>query len=159
MRTSFLLESNPWYNICMSQHHLSFLSSLFGENDIPRKKILRSIKAKADQKRTWAEKIADWMTSNFGSMTFLLVNALFFTVWLLNKRKRIKNRYCIYLSGIDKKPHGEKSRIHQEKSHTAEIRCHPIGYFFCPGSLLVSLGLNTAEYFFPRDVVFSKQRG
>jgi len=83
MRTSFLLESNPWYNICMSQHHLSFLSSLFGENDIPRKKILRSIKAKADQKRTWAEKIADWMTSNFGSMTFLLVNALFFTVWLL----------------------------------------------------------------------------
>src|SRR3990167_1077425 len=159
MRTSFLLESNPWYNICMSQHHLSFLSSLFGENDIPRKKILRSIKAKADQKRTWAEKIADWMTSNFGSMTFLLVNATLFPVWLLVNSGQIDAISIFDPFPFVKQPHGEKKRIHQEKSHTAEIRCHPIGYFFCPGSLLVSLGLNTAEYFFPRDVVFSKQRG
>ncbi len=67
----------------MSQNHISFLHSLFGDNEESKRKILRSIKAKADKKRTNAEKIADFMTLNFGSMFFLFINALLFVVWIL----------------------------------------------------------------------------
>jgi len=67
----------------MSQNHLSFLRSLFGEQEDSRRKILRSFKAKIDARRTITEKIADWMTSSFGSMFFLSANALFFIIWLL----------------------------------------------------------------------------
>ncbi len=47
------------------------------------KKILRTIKARADAKRTPSEKLADWMTSTFGSMTFLILNTLLFLFWIL----------------------------------------------------------------------------
>jgi len=67
----------------MSQNHLSFLHTIFGENGEPKRKIFKSIKAKADSRRTAVEKIADWMTSHFGSMTFLILNALFFLFWIL----------------------------------------------------------------------------
>lgn len=73
----------------MSQNHISFLRSLFGENEESKRKILQSIKAKADAKRTKSEKIADWMTSSFGSMTFLSINAVLFTVWLLINTNQI----------------------------------------------------------------------
>src|SRR3989338_11681097 len=76
----------------MSTNHLSFLYSLFGENQEPkRRKILRTIKAKADAKRTVSEKIADWMTSHFGSMNFLLLNTFLFIVWLLINTNQIKS--------------------------------------------------------------------
>lgn len=65
------------------QNHISFLHSLFGDNEEVKRKILKSIKAKADAKRTVAEKVADYMTLNFGSMTFLFINALLFIVWVL----------------------------------------------------------------------------
>lgn len=74
----------------MSQNHLSFLKSLFGENEEPRRKIFRSIKAKADAKRTTIEKMADWMTANFGSMTFLLLNVFIFVAWILINTNQIK---------------------------------------------------------------------
>jgi len=67
----------------MSQNHLSFLRSLFGEQEDSRRKILRSFKAKIDAKRTISEKLADSTTSSFGSMIFLSFNAVFFIVWLL----------------------------------------------------------------------------
>lgn len=67
----------------MSKNHISFLHSLFGENDESRKKIFRSIKAKSDAKRTPVERIADWMTSGFGSVTFLLMNVFLFIAWIL----------------------------------------------------------------------------
>ncbi len=70
----------------MSNNPLSFLSSLFDDDAKspgPRKKVIRSIKAKADARRTPAERLADWMTSSFGSMAFLLLNAVFFFVWIL----------------------------------------------------------------------------
>ncbi len=41
------------------------------------------MKAKADAKRTRMEKMADMMTSKFGSNTFLWFNVILFTVWLL----------------------------------------------------------------------------
>lgn len=47
------------------------------------KRIIRSLKTKADAKRTLSEKIADWMTGTFGSIPFLIVNILFFSLWIL----------------------------------------------------------------------------
>lgn len=49
----------------------------------PSRKIIQSIKAKADKKRTTSEVIADWMTQKLGSITFLTINALFFIAWIL----------------------------------------------------------------------------
>src|SRR3989344_6928852 len=75
----------------MLENQLSFLKSLFGENnEESRRKILKSIKAKADAKRTNMEKMADWMTSKFGSNTFLLFNVALFTAWVLINTGRIK---------------------------------------------------------------------
>lgn len=42
----------------------------------------KTLKAKANARRTKVEKIADWMTARFGSMEFLLVNALVFLFWI-----------------------------------------------------------------------------
>ncbi|MEK9147501.1 MAG: DUF1003 domain-containing protein [Patescibacteria group bacterium] len=67
----------------MSQNHISFLKLLFGENDESRRKIFHSIKTKADARRTISERIADWMTSSFGSITFLIINVLIFLFWIL----------------------------------------------------------------------------
>jgi len=62
----------------------SFLPNIFDdENEEPRKRVIKSIKAKADAKRTPIQKFADWMTSGFGSMAFLSLNVIFFTVWVL----------------------------------------------------------------------------
>jgi|SRR3989344_249746 len=47
-----------------------------------KRKILHSIKAKADERRTLSERVADNMTSSFGSMTFLLANIIFFFAWI-----------------------------------------------------------------------------
>src|SRR3989338_11596361 len=74
----------------MPQNHLSFLRLLFGENEESRRRIFRSIKAKADAKRTALERTADWMTARFGGMTFLLLNILVFTVWILINTDQIQ---------------------------------------------------------------------
>jgi uncharacterized membrane protein len=47
------------------------------------RKLIQSVKAKADAKRTRSERMADWLTEKFGSMTFLLLNAAWFTVWII----------------------------------------------------------------------------
>jgi uncharacterized membrane protein len=60
------------------------------QNEGPRKKIFQSIKAKADFERTRTEKIADWMTNSFGSITFLIINVGFFTLWILINTNQIK---------------------------------------------------------------------
>lgn len=68
----------------MSHKHISFLKTLFGENDTSsRKRIFRSMKAKADSKRTNMERMADFMTSHFGTNTFLLFNVFLFIGWVL----------------------------------------------------------------------------
>lgn len=74
----------------MSQNHLSFLKSLFGENEEPRRKIFQSIKAQADAKRTLTEKMADSMTLSFGSVSFLLLNIFLFVAWVLINTGQIK---------------------------------------------------------------------
>ncbi len=67
----------------MSQNHVSFLKSLFGEREESKSTILKSIKSKFDAKRTKMEKVADWMTSHFGSNTFLALNTFLFLGWIL----------------------------------------------------------------------------
>ncbi|OGI79274.1 hypothetical protein A3F19_00970 [Candidatus Nomurabacteria bacterium RIFCSPHIGHO2_12_FULL_37_29] len=74
----------------MSQNPILFLKSLFEENYEARKRVFRSIKAKSDAKRTTMEKTADFMTSNFGSNTFLLFNVFLFTSWILINTNQIK---------------------------------------------------------------------
>jgi uncharacterized membrane protein len=53
------------------------------ENVSNRRKLIMSFKARADAKRTPAEKFADWLTSRFGSVTFLALNAIWFVAWIL----------------------------------------------------------------------------
>lgn len=53
------------------------------ENVNKRRSAIKSFKAKADAKRSPAEKFADWLTAKFGSVIFLSVNALWFAVWIL----------------------------------------------------------------------------
>ncbi|KKT01111.1 MAG: hypothetical protein UV76_C0002G0024 [Candidatus Nomurabacteria bacterium GW2011_GWA2_43_15] len=74
----------------MENHHVSFLRTLFGDNEETRRRIYRSIKAKADAKRTNMERMADWMTSNFGSSNFLWLNVVFFAAWILVNTGQIK---------------------------------------------------------------------
>ena len=44
---------------------------------------LKSLKAKFQAKRSLWEKIADWMTANFGNTKFLFANIIFFAIWLI----------------------------------------------------------------------------
>jgi uncharacterized membrane protein len=48
-----------------------------------RRQVIKSFKAKADAKRTVAEKFADALTTKFGSVAFLLLNALWFSAWIV----------------------------------------------------------------------------
>ena len=70
--------------------HIPFLSSFFKDSSEPKRKIFQSIKARANSQRTISERIADWMTTRFGSMTFLTANVLFFTAWILINTNYIK---------------------------------------------------------------------
>lgn len=72
------------------KNHISFLQSLFSENGESRKKIFRSIKAKTDAKRTAMEKLADWMTSSFGTIAFLILNIVLFIAWILINTGQIR---------------------------------------------------------------------
>ena len=47
------------------------------------REIIQSLKARQDEKRTWAEKIADTMTDLFGSIGFLVVNIIWFAIWIV----------------------------------------------------------------------------
>lgn len=53
------------------------------ENLDKRLKAIKSFKARANAKRTVTEKFADWLTSKFGSITFLAINAVWFLAWIL----------------------------------------------------------------------------
>ncbi|OGY88623.1 MAG: hypothetical protein A3B30_03580 [Candidatus Komeilibacteria bacterium RIFCSPLOWO2_01_FULL_52_15] len=47
------------------------------------RRIIKSLKAKADAKRTRYEWLADWMTGAFGSVTFLSINIIWFGIWIV----------------------------------------------------------------------------
>lgn len=44
---------------------------------------IHSFQAKANAQRNSTERLADWMTSRFGSMRFLMMNVLLFIVWII----------------------------------------------------------------------------
>lgn len=44
---------------------------------------IKSFKASANEKRSAPEKFADWLTSFFGSITFLTVNVIWFAIWIV----------------------------------------------------------------------------
>ncbi len=46
-------------------------------------RVIRSFKADTNAKRTLSEKVADTLTSRFGSMLFLSINILWFSVWIV----------------------------------------------------------------------------
>lgn len=46
-------------------------------------KIIKSLEARELKKRSWSVRLADDLTSVFGSFFFLSLNCLFFVVWLL----------------------------------------------------------------------------
>lgn len=50
---------------------------------IHRRKTIRSFKARANAKRSFVDKIADVLTASFGTVFFLILNAMFFAVWIL----------------------------------------------------------------------------
>jgi len=47
------------------------------------RQIIRSFQAKAQRRRSPTNKLADWFTSYFGSIGFLLLNLIFFFIWIL----------------------------------------------------------------------------
>lgn len=47
-----------------------------------RRRAVKSFKAKIDARRSPLEKFADFMTESFGTVTFLLLNALWFAIWI-----------------------------------------------------------------------------
>lgn len=59
------------------------LSPFISRDEESRKKIFHSLKARAKQKRNAVEKLADWITSKLGSMSFLILNSILFVFWLL----------------------------------------------------------------------------
>lgn len=56
---------------------------LNGEKTARKKEVIQSFKAKADAKRTVGDKIADWLTTSFGTISFLILNAVIFAVWIV----------------------------------------------------------------------------
>jgi len=65
-----------------STNHYSVPASLANRFNESRG-IVRSLKAKANAKRTPSEKMADWMTAAFGSFAFLVINVLWFSAWII----------------------------------------------------------------------------
>ncbi len=59
------------------------------ENEGQRRVVIKTIKAKADARRTFIERLADKMTSGFGSMAFLALNAVIFLLWILTNTGQI----------------------------------------------------------------------
>jgi uncharacterized membrane protein len=47
------------------------------------RKLIQSVKAKADAKRSTSERVADWLTEKFGTMAFLVLNFAWFGVWII----------------------------------------------------------------------------
>lgn len=52
-----------------------------------REEIITSLRTRANAKRKWPAKLADWLTVRFGTMAFLVINVVWFAVWIaLNTR-------------------------------------------------------------------------
>lgn len=66
----------------MSESQANHNHSSFHHRLHRKRRIVKTLKAKIDAERTVAEQIADFLTEHIGSMTFLLINALWFGFWI-----------------------------------------------------------------------------
>ncbi len=64
-------------------------SSSFEQRLKRRQNVVESFEAKANANRSLSEKIADVITARFGSMVFLLFNALWFFIWIAVNTKLV----------------------------------------------------------------------
>ncbi len=67
------------------KRNLLNLDNLFSGREVnvtARREAIKSFKAKANAKRSTAEKFADWLTAYFGSVFFLGINAVWFLIWI-----------------------------------------------------------------------------
>ncbi|HKX73576.1 MAG TPA: DUF1003 domain-containing protein [Candidatus Saccharimonadales bacterium] len=48
-----------------------------------RRRVIKSLKAQADARRSPAERFADWLTDYFGTVGFLTMNAVWFMFWIV----------------------------------------------------------------------------
>ena len=55
----------------------------FQKRILRSRRAIQSLKAKANEERTTSEKIADWMTGTFGTIDFLIINVIWFAVWII----------------------------------------------------------------------------
>jgi len=70
---------NPWYDSEMTDSK----ASSHRERVSRRRRAIQSFKARANAKRTPADRIADWLTASFGTVSFLALNAVFFAAWII----------------------------------------------------------------------------
>ena len=61
-----------------------------GNTRLSRRAVI-SLKAKAAMKRTWPEIGADWLADSFGTITFFVLNAVWFIVWMFFNLGIFKN--------------------------------------------------------------------
>jgi len=54
-------------------------------------KVVQSFEAKELRQRPWSIRFADNLTSTFGSFSFLILNVLIFTIWILINTGKIPN--------------------------------------------------------------------
>ncbi len=48
-----------------------------------RQESIKGFKAKIDTERRWSEKFADFLTASFGTLQFLLLNMVWFGIWII----------------------------------------------------------------------------
>jgi uncharacterized membrane protein len=63
--------------------------------------VIKSFKAKADKKRSFTDRVADWLTESFGSMTFLMLNVVVFLLWIV-----VNTGMVPYVKAFDPYPFG-----------------------------------------------------
>ncbi len=76
-------------------------SSAFNRRLRSRKRIIKSFEAHANNNRSLSERIADIMTVKLGSMVFLILNTIWFLVWIL-----INNKFIPGIQPFDPFPFG-----------------------------------------------------
>ncbi len=76
-------SENNNHNIPLADH------SAFKRRLHSRRQVIKSFEAKANGSRTIAERIADFMTTSFGSFTFFFANTILFLFWILINTNQI----------------------------------------------------------------------
>jgi uncharacterized membrane protein len=85
----------------MAADHTTAATEAHLERVARRRHIVKSYRAKADSRRTFSQRFADFLRTKFGSVTFLGVNTLFLIVWIM-----INNNVIPGIKAFDPYPFG-----------------------------------------------------